>query len=64
MSTTHCQRKAKEGVMDIPYIENRLDAIEARIDDLCGLLGELLERIDRGRTIGESLAEIDTYDGE
>lgn len=44
---TNCNKRARQGVLDARYIESRLDVIEARIDDLCGLLGELLERIDR-----------------
>lgn len=35
------------------YLEQRLDSIEARIDDLCGLIGELVERIDRGLPVSE-----------
>lgn len=31
--------------MDMAYIERRLDMIEARIDDLCGLLGAVLESV-------------------
>lgn len=34
-------------------IFTKLEAIEARIDDLCGLLGELLERIDKGNELTE-----------
>lgn len=48
-----CNRKARTGVLDMTYIERRLDAIEARIDDLCGLLGEVLERIDKGESVTE-----------
>lgn len=45
MSITPCHRRMKEGVMDQSQIEFRLDQIESRIDDLCGLLGEVLERV-------------------
>lgn len=45
MSVTNCHKRAKEGVVDLPYIESRLDVIEARIDDLCGLLGSVLEAL-------------------
>lgn len=31
--------------MDMTYIERRLDEIESRIDDLCGLLGSVLEAV-------------------
>lgn len=54
--TTKCIKRMVQGVADFTYIERRLDEIEARIDDLCGLLSELLERIDKG----QSLTEIDT----
>lgn len=53
--TTRCMKRMVQGVADSTYIEHRLDEIEARIDDLCGLLSELLERIDKG----QSLTEID-----
>ena len=42
---THCYKRAREGVVDLPYIERRLDEIDARIDDLCGLLGSVLEAL-------------------
>jgi hypothetical protein len=40
-----CVKRARNGVLDMTYLERRLDSIEARIDDLCGLLGEVLERL-------------------
>jgi len=43
-----CQRKAREGVLDMTYLERRLDGIEARLDDLCGLLGEVLDKLGVG----------------
>lgn len=45
MAITHCYKRAKEGVVDLPYIESRLDEIESRLDDLCGLLGSVLEAL-------------------
>lgn len=45
MAVTHCEQRARKGVMDLTYIERRLDIIEARIDDLCGLLGSVLEAL-------------------
>ncbi len=43
---TNCNKKAREGVLDTRYFERRLDELDARIDDLCGMIAELLERID------------------
>jgi hypothetical protein len=46
MAVTHCYKRMKEGVVDEAYIDRRLDSIEARIDDLCGLLGSVLEALN------------------
>lgn len=43
---TNCKKQAKEGVADATYFERRLDTIETRIDDLCGLVGQLLDALD------------------
>lgn len=45
MAVTNCHKRARLGVVDLPYIERRLDEIDARIDDLCGLLGSVLEAL-------------------
>lgn len=45
MALTHCEQRARKGVMDLTYVERRLDEIDARIDDLCGLLGSALEAL-------------------
>lgn len=58
MANTPCFRRMKEGMMvDLQHIDFRLDSIEARIDDLCGLLGEVLERIDQGKSLSEITTE-------
>lgn len=40
---TNCHHQMKEGILDMTYLEHRLDSVEARIDDLCRLLGCVLE---------------------
>lgn len=45
---TNCTKRAVEGVLDMTYLERRLNEIEARIDDLCGLLGEVLDGLGAG----------------
>lgn len=57
MAKTNCHERATKGVLDMEYLERRLDAIEARIDDLCGLLGEVLERFGRGEISTEDPQE-------
>lgn len=45
MAVTNCTKRMREGVVDSEYFDRRLDVIEARIDDLCGLLGSVLEAL-------------------
>lgn len=61
MAITHCYKRAKEGVVDLPYIESRLDEIEARLDDLCGLLGSVLEALGVGEVENRP---IESYHGD
>lgn len=63
MASSHCHRMAKDGVMDMTYIERRLDEIESRLDDLCGLLGSVLEAVGLD-SVDDSTRPIESYHGD